>query len=86
MSRLCFSLRQGFIMEFSDCDRIAGEIELILPPERKPRFGDGRIPIQRAGLAFRQVWRIHCDFVWQNFRKHCGDITRIVLKSQQENQ
>ena len=50
-------------MEFSGGDGIKREIELILPPKFKPRFGEGIVPILRAGMALRQVRRVRRNFV-----------------------
>ena len=60
---LCAFLRQRLVVEFSGRDGIEREIELIFPPEFKPRFGEGIVPILRAGMAFGEVGGVRGDLV-----------------------
>jgi len=45
-------LRQGFVVKLARGFGIEREIELILPPEFEPGFGDGVVAVLGAGMAF----------------------------------
>src|SRR5882757_1887761 len=68
-------------MEFSGRDGIEREIELVLPREFKPRFGEAVVPI----LNWIQPPRIYSTFAFIKLaemaglcRDHTPDITRTV--------
>ena len=63
MSGLRAFLWQSFVVKFARGFRIKAEVELILPTKFKPRFGEGIVPILRAGMAFRQIRRVRRNFV-----------------------
>ena len=46
-------LREGGIMEEARCDRVQRQVELVVPAEFKPRFGEGIIPLLSIGVSLR---------------------------------
>ena len=61
-------LRERFIVELARGHRVEAEVELIFPAEFEARHAHRVVTVLRARLAFRQVRRVNCNFVWQNCR------------------
>ena len=51
----CFGglLGESGIMEEARCDRVQGQVELVVPAEFKARFGEGIVPLLSVGVSLQ---------------------------------